>query len=622
MAAGDPSSPGPPHLESVLSDLTRLRRFPGPPAEFWPTLVADLGRLAGAARGVLLLAGAAPTDGLRKLGEWSANGHAEPAAFSRCLPALVAECVRQAQGRQTLENGRVPGTKNFAVGVNLRFAAGATPCVAAFLLLDHDEGRANEALVRLQLAADVPLSYQTNQATAQAQHDVQKFAVVLDVLALVNAEQRFLAATLALCNGVAERFQCERVSLGWLEQGFVRLKTISRTERFDRQTAAVRALEVTMEEALDQDEEVLWPARPEAGVVTRDHEKYAREQGVAHLVSLPLRAGAEPVAVLTCERLRDGFSPLEVDQLRLAADTVARRLVDLHRFDRWFGARWVHSLRGTAATLVGPKHTWAKVGSVLGALALIALCLPVYPYRVEGNFILRSDDVAYLTAPFDGYIQSVPARPGDRVPEAGVLLRLNTDQLALEEAAAIADETRYQREADKARAARALAEMRIAQAQAEQARARLELVRYRLGQAGIRAPFGGVVIEGDLRERVGAPVRQGDELFKLARPESLYPEAEINERDVHEILGKSTGQIAFVARPKLKFPIQVVRLEPAAVPKEKENVFRVRCRFVGPAEPWWRPGMSGVCKIAVERRTLVWILTHRTVDFLRLLLWW
>jgi hypothetical protein len=32
--------------------------------------------------------------------------------------------------------------------------------------------------------------------------------------------------------------------------------------------------------------------------------------------------------------------------------------------------------------------------------------------------------------------------------------------------------------------------------------------------------------------------------------------------------------------------------------------------------------MSGVCKFEVERRTLIWILTHRTVDFLRLKLWW
>jgi hypothetical protein len=42
----------------------------------------------------------------------------------------------------------------------------------------------------------------------------------------------------------------------------------------------------------------------------------------------------------------------------------------------------------------------------------------------------------------------------------------------------------------------------------------------------------------------------------------------------------------------------------------------------GGPESWWRPGMSGLCKLEVERRSLFWILTHRTVDFLRLKLWW
>ena len=48
----------------------------------------------------------------------------------------------------------------------------------------------------------------------------------------------------------------------------------------------------------------------------------------------------------------------------------------------------------------------------------------------------------------------------------------------------------------------------------------------------------------------------------------------------------------------------------------------VRSAFAGPIQPWWRPGMTGVCKFSVEKRTLLWILTHRTVDFLRLWLWW
>jgi hypothetical protein len=32
--------------------------------------------------------------------------------------------------------------------------------------------------------------------------------------------------------------------------------------------------------------------------------------------------------------------------------------------------------------------------------------------------------------------------------------------------------------------------------------------------------------------------------------------------------------------------------------------------------------MSGIAKINAGERSLLWIITHRTVDFLRLKLWW
>jgi len=80
-------------------------------------------------------------------------------------------------------------------------------------------------------------------------------------------------------------------------------------------------------------------------------------------------------------------------------------------------------------------------------------------------------------------------------------------------------------------------------------------VRYRLANAVIRAPFDGVVVEGDWRERIASPVKQGDALFKVAKIGTLYAEADISEKDVKEIFGHSSGEIAFVTQPKLKYPV-------------------------------------------------------------------
>ena len=35
----------------------------------------------------------------------------------------------------------------------------------------------------------------------------------------------------------------------------------------------------------------------------------------------------------------------------------------------------------------------------------------------------------------------------------------------------------------------------------------------------------------------------------------------------------------------------------------------------------WRPGMAGEARVNVEHRRLIWIWTHRVVDWLQLKLW-
>jgi multidrug efflux pump subunit AcrA (membrane-fusion protein) len=156
----------------------------------------------------------------------------------------------------------------------------------------------------------------------------------------------------------------------------------------------------------------------------------------------------------------------------------------------------------------------------------------------------------------------------------------------------------------------------------EQNQARLELVQWRISQATLKSPIDGIMVEGDLKERLGAPVREGEVLFRIARIDRLYVEAEANERDIDDVLGAVDGEIAFVSQPKEKFPISIDRVEPSAVTKTSENVFLIRTAFLENPESWFRPGMSGVAKLNAGKRSLFYIFTHRTVDFLRMFFWW
>jgi RND family efflux transporter MFP subunit len=473
----------------------------------------------------------------------------------------------------------------------------------------------------LRLTADTPLVYQRQRQLERTKRDILYFSQALEILTALNAYTRFVPVAMTLVNEVATRFRATRVSISWLVEPYLRVQAVSGTDRFEKKMEAVQRLEAAMEEARDQDEEIIYPAPPDLNQIVRDHEAYAKAQGVPFLISVPLRVDGEGRGVLTLEREAEAFNEDEAAGLRVLVDQVARRLDELRRNDRWFGARWALAWREYFAQWLGPRHTWSKVAAIGGlALAAVVFLVPV-PYRVEAPFLTRSDALAHLPAPFDGYLAEVLVRPGDLVKQGDVLVRLDNSHLLIEESAARAELQRYASEAEQAEASRQLADMRVALAMRAQAQARLDLCLFRLSRAELRAPYAGVVVEGDLRERIGAPVKTGEVMLKVTQLEGLYVEMQVHERDIGDVLESKTAEVAFASRPEDTFQLDVVRIEPSAVPDRDGNRFLVRGRFQQKAD-WFRPGMSGVAKVAAGERNLAWIATHRLVDFLRLKFWW
>jgi RND family efflux transporter MFP subunit len=434
---------------------------------------------------------------------------------------------------------------------------------------------------------------------------------------------------MALCNELASRFGCDRVSLGWMEKNYVVVKAMSHTEKIEPQMEAVQQLCALMEEACDQEEEVIWP-RPEGQTfISRDHEAYAKQQGMAHLVTFPLFSGMaseqkegetpRPVAALTLER-KTAFPIEELRTVRLMLDQVARPLSEMHREERWVGARLAERTRDACSRLLGAEHTWWKLLALALAAVLLILVFGRKQYRVEGAFTLKTDAMAHFSAPFEGHIDRVTVRPGDLVKEGQVLMTLDTRELLLQKESAVAEREHQGADALKAESSGDVAGMRIARARQDQANAQLSIVNERLARAELKAPFDGVVVEGDLREKIAAPVQKGELLMKVARIENLYLVVDVPERDIQDVREGVAGQAAFASLPAQKFAFKVESIEPAARSKEKGNLFSVRCRFDEGSQSWWRPGMSGIAKIDAGSRSLLWISTHRTVDFLRM--WW
>ena len=516
-------------LLECLASLQQIRAENLEPRHFWPRYLEAL-RLACSAE-----SGLVAVRGLKEGADWQeiafspASHRSNPFAKTLVgkLDAAAAACEEE-------ESALLEGEEPHWCAVRLKAGVGSQLCLALFYFREADQSRAGESVKILRLLNDLPANYQLYRSTFEEITRREQFTGALDLMALMNEQERFLSAAMTFCNELASRHQCEHVSLGWLKDGYIRVQAISHVDDFDKKMDAVQQLERVMEEAFDQDADILHPSKDDQSI-TRDHESYARDKQVDHVCSVPLRMDKEVVAVCTFERNTHPFTEMDLRILRLYCDQAVRRLHDLKQQDRWFGALLASFLRKKLATLVGFKHTWAKTLAVLVTIALAFFCLVPVTYRLKSPVILRTDDVSFLTVPFDGYIEQVNVRVGDELAEGDTLLVMDQSDLFLEEAALVAEKNRYQRELEKSRADQALADMRIGEALHTQATARLDLVRHRLSQAVIKAPSAAIVVEGDQMERVGSPVSQGDILFRLGRTDRIYAELEVEEAEIHYV---------------------------------------------------------------------------------------
>lgn len=599
--------------------IDKCRHYEGAEEGFWPLFAEALAVATGASHVLLLRRGVEPPEAWKPFAAWPPR-EKFPLGAPLEDPGLGA--ALDAAVKEELAEFRPPAEpKTSLPAVSLDGGLPGWQFVALFRLPPTAVESAGFTR-RVARLLDLPVLYRRTRALRLAAESNRAFAQTFDLLTLLDKQTRFTPAVMTVCNELARQAGCSRVSLGWRHDAYVRVRAVSDLPRFEARMEIVRQLEAAMEECCDQDEEIVLPEPDDASYVARDHQQFARSQGVTYVATLPLRVDDRPAGAVLLERQDRAFTAAEVTALRVVLDRASRRLDELERHEGSLPRRTLRSTRGQLARLLGPEHTWWKAGGLLAALLLLLACVCPWPHRVEGGFVVRSDTLVNLPAPFDGYIADVPVRVGDRVRSGEVLIRLDQRELLLEQASIAAELARHEAQRALAEVERRLADMRAAAAAKEQAQANLDIIRFRLARADIAAPSDGVIVEGDLRERIGTPVRAGDLLMRLTRIEAMYVEIEVPERDAHAIRASRAGEIAFATLPDRRFPIAIERLEPVARVKPEGNVFVLRARITDPgSDIWWRPGMSGVAKVAAGDRRIIWLLTHRLVDFIRLKLW-
>jgi biotin carboxyl carrier protein len=604
--------------------VARLSRFDGPPEQFLSVLLAVQCQVAPARAGAILRAGEQRGPEVLAVYPPLPQGAQAPvwlAQAAEVVPRVMEDgttTVRPVHGAQDLYG---QPARQQLVMVPLR-GERAVRGVATFVVPVQSEEALAAVRERLELTVGLLSLYEMRLLLQRRESDLRRLRTAMETLAAAGTHDRFRGLAMALVNEIATRWQADRVSVGFLRGRYVHLKATSHTEKFSRKMQLVQDVEAAMEECLDQDVEVLYPAPQEATYVARAAGELARRHGAGHVLSLPLRRGGEPVAVLTLERPADApFTVDEVESLRLAADLVTPRLADLEAHDRWFGARAAAAVRKGAGTVVGPKHTWIKVAVLVAAGLLAFMIFGKGMYRVEAPFALEPVKQQVVPAPFDGFLEAVHVEPPERVVGGEtVMAELETADLRMQLAEARAERASYLKQAAAARRDFKTVEAQIAEAQAEQVAARIDLLEHHVAQADILAPITGRVVSGDLKKRIGAPVKTGDVLFEVAPLEALRAELNVPEEDIADLEVGQEGELATAGFPGRHFGFVVERITPVAQVEEQENVYKVRVRLKD-LDPRMLSGMEGVAKVDVGERRYIWIWTRPIVRWVRMKLW-
>lgn len=485
--------------------------------------------------------------------------------------------------------------------------------------------RLSDIVFRAQLISDIATDA-PHKASLSEEVQHEGALSLLSVLPDMYAAESLALSAYALVNGLVA--QCEDIDLaavGWKRGEYVRMESISHFDSFEAKTDLVKLYEAALEEAVDQ-QASLHLQHPETtqGMITLAHQQLQRALGCEDIATLVIfDTHGQPLGSVLIIKMKGTIESDLVHALSYVLSLLSSRLEDLKRQDGGLWGKLKHHARNALSKLFGGEWLWTKVITLILLSLILWLVFGALSFRIESNGEFLTDSTQLINAPQDGVITDVRATVGDNVTTGDRLISLEKQDLLLQLTELAAERQRYLSEEDKARAGNNIIETEIAKARGAQIEARIARIQLMLNETDIRSPISGVLIEGERKDLQGAPVRKGDPLMKVARIEGIYLVLSVDERDIHFIEPGDTGEFALVSQPLDPLAFEVEKIIPIAIDTGQAGAtFQIKARLLAEAQPWWRPGMTGVAKIDKGDRAPYWILGRKSYHQLRLLLWW
>ncbi|NTV87074.1 MAG: GAF domain-containing protein, partial [Burkholderiaceae bacterium] len=257
---------------------------------------------------------------------------------------------------------------------------------------------------------------------------------ILSLQATLLSHRRFAPAATALATELAGLLHCDRVSIGLVQNGATRLEAVSHSSSERHGGDDFMALTAAMDECVDQQATILFPQPSQSQPrITLAHANLARRDGGGALLTLPLVDQLVLFGAITFESMRGtGFEAEEVAKLEHMMGLIGPLLAVKREADMPLWRRLKNSATSVWRKLTGPGH--ATVKAATAGVVLIAGLLTLLPvdYRITAPVRLEGQVQRILSAPSQGFLEAVHARPGDRVQADQVLVELARQELLLE----------------------------------------------------------------------------------------------------------------------------------------------------------------------------------------------
>jgi len=494
----------------------------------------------------------------------------------------------------------------------------------ALALADSDRERALEVLsVAEGIAGYIALIVAANVTGGDTNSDFDRSIFAVETSS--EAEHPVHIA-FTIVNELRNRFDIELAAIGFVHARHVKVVAICGMDEVRPANPGVKLIRAAMEECLDREETILVSGTlgDTTGKVEDDcrlHAQWSRESGGDPVASFPLFVGDEVVAVVS---LRNGPpNGLQRADVQRLAERIAGYGAILPLCREASRGVVAHARESTgqfvrALFRCGGRR---KLGLLLAACgAGLWLLVGSLGYSFTVPCSVRPAVQRVVSCPRDGVLSDLFVRPGDHVEAGQLLADLDSQDDVLRRVELRSQLDTLDAKIDKALEDGEAGMIRIYEAERKSVRAQLAIIEQMISRAQIRAPQDGIVLEGDLRERLGSKVNTGEPLFTLARRGRMSIVARIPEHLILDARKLEKASFAPTARPGARIPLAELRFSPASTIQHGMNVFLAEAEAPGDHRDL-SPGMEGYAHIEVGPRRVWWVLLHRAINWFRLRFW-